>query len=172
MIFGMTTFTFVHVVLSLIGILSGLVVAFGILMAKRLDGWTALFLVTTLATSVTGFFFPFHKLLPSHVIGILSLVVLLIALVVRYGRHLTGAWRRTYVVTAIVALYLNVFVLIVQLFLKVPALNALAPTQSEPPFKLTQLVVLVLFVILTIVAARRFRNEQLRTTWSGAFLIR
>src|SRR5258708_22929981 len=142
MILGMTTFTFVHVAISLVGILSGLVVLFGLIAGKRLDGWTALFLVTTVATDVTGYMFPFHKLLPSHVVGGISLVVLAIAIVARYSRHLTGGWRRTYVISAVIALYLNVFVLIVQLFEKVPALNALAPTQSEPPFKITQVVVM------------------------------
>lgn len=161
MIFGMTTFTFVHVVLSLVGIFSGFVVSFGFLSAKRLDGWTVLFLVTTVLTSVTGFFFPFHRFLPSHVVGIISLIVLLIAIFARYGRHLAGAWRRTYVITTMIALYLNVFVLIVQLFEKVPVLKGLAPTQSEPPFKVTQLVTLALFVLLTAGAAIRFRNEQI-----------
>ena len=156
----MTALTFVHVVLSLVGIFSGLVVAFGLLAAERLDGWTAVFLATTVATSVTGFFFPFHKLLPSHGVGIISLVVLSVAILARYGRHLAGAWRRTYVITALTALYLNVFVLIVQLFLKVPALKAMAPTQSEPPFKLAQLAVLVLFIVLGIFGTMRFRSER------------
>src|SRR6202158_1505135 len=159
MIFGMTTFTFVHVVLSLIGIFSGLIVMFGLFAAKRLDGWTALFLVTTVLTSVTGFFFPFHGFLPSHGVGIISLLVLAVAIFARYGRHLAGAWRRTYAITAMIALYLNVFVLIVQVFRRVPALNAMAPTQSEPPFKIAQLAVLLVFVALTIVAAIRSRNE-------------
>jgi len=163
MIFGMTTLTFVHVVLSLIGILSGFVVLFGLLTAKRLDGWTALFLTTTVLTSATGFLFPLHKLLPSHIVGIISLVLLAVAILARYALHLAGAWRWIYVVTAVIALYLNVFVLIVQAFLKVPALNDLAPTQSEPPFKITQLVVLALFVVLAIVAAIKFRIEPTRT---------
>jgi hypothetical protein len=164
MIFGMTTFTFVHVVLSLIGIFSGFVVAFGLLAAKRLDGWNSLFLASTVLTSATGFFFPFHGFLPSHGVGIISLLVLVVAIFARYGRHLTSAWRRTYVVTAMIALYLNVFVLVVQAFLKVPALKAMAPTQSEPPFKVAQLVVLALFVALTIFAAIRFRNEPVHMT--------
>jgi hypothetical protein len=162
MILGMTPLTFVHVVLSLIGIFSGFVVVFGMLTAKRLDGWTALFLATTVLTSVTGFFFPFHGLLPSHVLGILSLLVLPVAIVARYGRQLAGAWCRTYVITAMIALYLNVFVLIAQLFMKVPTLKAMAPTQTELPFKLTQLVALVFFVVLTIAAAKKFRGEQVR----------
>ena len=159
MIFGMTTLTFVHVVLSLIGIFSGFVVVFGLLTAKRLDGWTALFLVTTAVTSVTGFLFPFHKFLPSHGVGIVSLIVLAIATFARYTRRLAGAWRRTYVITAVIALYLNVFVLIVQAFMKVPVLKAMAPTQSEPPFLVAQLVCMALFVVLGIFAVRRFRNE-------------
>jgi hypothetical protein len=157
MILGMTTLTFVHVLLSLVGIFSGFVVAYGLLKAKRLDGWTALFLATTLATSATGFLFPFHKFLPSHGVGIVSLLILAIAIYARYGRHLAGAWRRTYAVTAVIALYLNVFVLIVQAFMKVPALRAMAPTQSEPPFVIAQVACLVLFVVLAILAASRFR---------------
>ena len=123
MILGMTTstFTFVHVLLSLAGIGAGLVVVFGLLAGKRLDGWTAIFLVTTVATSGTGFLFPFHKLLPSHKVGMLSLVVLAVVILARYAFHLAGAWRRIYVVGAVIALYLNVFVAVVQAFLKVPA---------------------------------------------------
>jgi len=156
--------TFVHVALSLIGILSGFVVAYGLLSAKRLDGWTGVFLATTVLTSVTGFFFPFHKFLPSHAVGIISLFVLAISLYARYGRKLAGGWRRTYAITAMIALYLNVFVLVAQLFMKVPALQALAPTQSEPPFVVAQATVLLLFVVLSVLATIRFGNERLRTT--------
>ena len=159
MIFGMTTYTFVHVVISLVGIVSGLVVLLGLLAANRLDGWTVLFLVTTVATCLTGFGFPFVQLLPSHIVGIITLVALTAAIFARYGRRLAGAWRWIYVLGAIVALYLNVFVLIVQAFMKAPGLKALAPTQSEPPFLVTQVVVLVIFILLGIVAALRFRNE-------------
>ena len=162
MILGMTTFTLVHVVISLAGILSGLVVLFGLIAAKRLDGWTALFLITTVATSVTGFMFPFHKLLPSHVVGAISFVVLAITILARYSRHLAGGWRRTYVISAAIALYLNVFVLIAQLFEKVPALNAMAPTQSEPPVKITQVVVMTVFAVLGIFAAKGFREQTVR----------
>jgi hypothetical protein len=162
LIFGMTTFTFVHVVLSLIGILSGFVVVFGLLFAKRLDGWTVLFLFSTVATSVTGFFFPFQRLLPSHVVGIVSLIVLAVAIYARYVAHPTPAWLRIYAVSAVVALYLNVFVLIVQLFDKVPSLEAMAPTQSEPPFVLTQLICLAVFGLIATAAAVRFHQEQLR----------
>src|SRR5580700_899586 len=117
---GLTIFTLAHVVISLIGIFSGLVVAYGFLAGKLLDGWTAAFLTSTVLTSVTGFLFPFHHLLPSHIVGVISLVILAIAIFARYGRKLTGGWRATYVVSAMAALYLNVFVLVVQLFLKVP----------------------------------------------------
>lgn len=161
MILGMSavTFTLAHVVLSLIGIFSGAVVLFGMLGAKRLAGWTQLFLATTVLTSVTGFGFPVDHLLPSHKVGILSLIVLAVAIFARYARHLTGAWRSIYVITAAIALYLNVFVLIAQLFLKVPALRAMAPTQSEPPFLITHLVVLALFILLGIGAVRSFHPE-------------
>ena len=164
MIWGLTTSTFtaVHVVLSLVGIGSGLVALFGLLAGKRLDPWTALFLATTVATSVTGFGFPFDHLLPSHKVGIVSLLVLTVAIVALYALHLAGAWRRVYVICAVVALYLNVFVLVVQVFEKVPALEAIAPTQKEPPFVITQLVVLVLFGVLGVLAATRFRAEPVR----------
>ena len=154
----MTTFTIVHVVLSLIGIVSGIVVAAGLLSSKRLDLWTILFLVSTFLTSATGFGFPVERLLPSHVIGAISIVVLAVALYARYARLMAGGWRATYVVAAVTALYLNVFVLVVQLFLKVPALNALAPTQSEPPFAISQLFVLLGFVALGIATVKRFRQ--------------
>lgn len=160
---GMNTFTIVHVLISLTGILTGIVVLLGLLDNRRLDGWTAIFLLTTLATSVTGFFFPFHRLLPSHILGILSLITLAFAIMARYGFHLAGAWRKTYVISAMLSFYFNVFVLVVQLYRKVPALNALAPTQTELPFKLTQLAVLVAFVILTILAAKRFRGGPYHT---------
>ncbi len=163
MFFGMTPFTFVHVLLSLVGIGSGFVIAYGLLTAKRLDGWTALFLASNVATSVTGFFFPFERFLPSHAVGIIALVMLAIAIIARYGHHLAGRWRAAYVISSVVALYLNVFVLIAQLFLKVPALNALAPTQSESPFLLAQAVVLALFVVLAIAALIRFGSEPVGT---------
>ena len=159
MILGMTTLTFVHVVLSLIGIFSGFIVMFGLFAGKRLDGWTAIFLVSTVATSVTGFLFPFHRFLPSHGVGIVSLIVLAVAILARYTFELAGAWRRTYIISAMISLYLNVFVLVAQLFQKVPALKAIAPTQSEPPFLVAQLVVMAVFVALTIAAALRFRPK-------------
>jgi hypothetical protein len=155
----LTAYTMVHVIISLLGIFSGFVVLFGWLAGKRLDGWTKFFLATTVATSVTGFFFPVHHFMPSHAVGILSLLVLAVAIYAHYSRHLAGAWRKIFVICAAIALYLNVFVGIVQSFEKVPALKALAPTQTEAPFKSTQLVVLALFVVLTIVVAIRFREE-------------
>jgi hypothetical protein len=159
-ILGMTALTFVHVLLSLIGILAGLVVLFGLLTSRQLNGWTTVFIWSTVATSVTGFLFPFHRFLPSHAIGIISLIVLAVAIYALYGRHLAGAWRLVYAVTAMIALYLNVFVLIAQLFAKVPALKALAPTQTEAPFKEAQLAALIAFVVLTILAAIKFHPER------------
>ena len=161
MIFGMTTatYTFVHVLISLAGIGSGFIVLYGLLVGKRLDGWTVFFLATTVATSVTGFGFPFDHLLPSHIVGIISLVALAVAIVARYALHMAGAWRRTYVISSVIALYLNVFVLVVQCFEKVSALKALAPTQKEPPFVVTQVVVMALFIVLTVFAVKRFRAE-------------
>jgi hypothetical protein len=159
MIFGMTTatYTLIHVVISLVGILAGLVVMFGLIAGKRLNGWSAIFLATTVATSVTGFGFPFHKLEPPHIVGLISLVVLAIAIVARYSFHLAGGWRSTYVVTSAIALYLNVFVLVVQAFGKI---GALAPKQTEPPFVIAQAAVLVLFIVLTVFATKRFRIVQ------------
>jgi hypothetical protein len=156
----LATYTLVHVVISLVGIASGLVVLVGLLSARRLEGWTRLFLATTVATSLTGFGFPVEHLLPSHIVGAISLVVLAVAIAARYAFHLRGGWRRTYVGTAVLALYLNVFVGVVQAFLNVPALKALAPKQTEPPFVISQGVVLVVFVVLGVMAAIRFRGER------------
>ena len=141
------------------GIGSGLVVLLGLLGGKRLAGWTGLFLATTVATSVTGFGFPVEHFLPSHGVGILSLVVLAIAIVALYAKQLSGGWRRTYVITSVIALYLNCFVAVVQSFEKIARLRALAPTQSEPPFAVAQLAVLALFVGLGILAVKRFRGQ-------------
>ncbi len=151
------TFTAVHVVLSLIGIVSGIVVVLGMFVARRLPRWTALFLLTTVLTSATGFLFPRDHLMPSHVVGIISLILLAIAILALYRSRLAGAWRSVYVVSAVLALYLNVFVGIVQAFEKLPALARLAPTQSEPPFVVAQLAVLAIFVVLCIGAAIKFR---------------
>ena len=155
----MQTFTLIHVLISLAGILSGFVFLFGLLTGQEFSRWTAIFLATTAATSVTGFFFPFHGITPAIVVGIISLVVLVLAIYARYGRQLAGAWRKTYVVTAVLALYFNVFVLVVQSFQKIQFLKNIAPTQNDPPFKLTQLVMLVVFIVLGILAAMRFRAE-------------
>jgi hypothetical protein len=152
-------YTQIHVLISLVGIFTGLIVLFGMLAGKRLDGWTKWFLITTVLTSVTGFFFPFHGFTPAVGLGIISLLVLAIAIYARYPRQLTGNWRWIYVVGAVISLYFNVFVGVVQSFEKIPALPAMAPTQTEQPFKLTQLVVLSLFVVLAIVAVIRFRPE-------------
>jgi hypothetical protein len=164
MVSGMTPFTLFHVVISLIGIFSGFIAMFGMIAGKRLDGWTALFLVTTALTSITGFFFPFHKLLPSHILGVISLFVLAFAIPARYVKHLAGAWRKVYAVTASIALYLNVFVLVAQLFMKVPSLHVLAPTGSEPPFLISQVVVMAIFIVLTIAATIRFHPEPVRAS--------
>ena len=162
MILGMSadTFTQVHVALSLVGIISGLVVLLGMLGAKTLDGWTALFLATTVLTSVTGFFFPVAGFMPSHAIGILSLVFLAAAILGFYVYRLAGSWRWIYVVGAVVALYFNVFVGIVQAFQKVPFLQPLAPTQSEPPFLVAQLVVMAIFIVLGVLAVRWFHPAK------------
>ena len=169
MILGMSlsAFTTFHVVLSLIGIVAGFVVLAGMFGSKLHRGWTALFLATTVLTSVTGFLFPFERVLPSHIFGVLSLVVLAIAIAALYGYQLVRSWRWIYVASALLALYLNVFVLVAQAFLKLPFLNALAPTGSEPAFIVAQLIVLVAFVWLGIVALRSFHpvadSPHLRT---------
>jgi hypothetical protein len=161
MILGMSlaTFTMVHVIISLIGIVSGIIVMFGLLGSEQRPGMTAVFLLTTILTSVTGFLFPFTQLLPSHVLGILSLVLLAAACVALYGMKLSGAWRWIYVVTALASLYLNVFVLIIQSFLKIPALTALAPGNppSGPVFAVVQGIALLFFIVVITGAVRRFR---------------
>jgi hypothetical protein len=158
MILGMSTetFTLFHVIVSLVAIASGAVVTAGIWRARRLPGWTALFLITTIGTSMTGFFFHSKSIGPPHVVGVISLIILAIALVALYGYKLAGSWRWIYVATALAAFYLNVFVAIVQAFQKLPFLRPLAPTGSEPPFVVTQLLVLAGFVALGFLAARRF----------------
>jgi hypothetical protein len=172
MVLGMSlaTFTAVHVLISLIGIGSGLLVVWGFLNSKRFDGATAIFLITTVLTSLTGFLFPFHEVTPGIVLGVISLVVLAIAIVARYARHMEHSWRTIYVITATIALYLNVFVLVVQSFEKVPALHALAPNGKEPPFAITQLIVLVIFIALTVAAVRKFHPQTsavAEATWKS-----
>jgi hypothetical protein len=149
-------YTAFHVVISLLGILAGFVVMAGMIAASPLDRWTAFFLITTIATSVTGFFFPVERLMPAHVVGVISLVILALALYARYPAHLAGSWRWIYVGTAVGAQYLNVFVLVVQMFQKIPFLKLLAPTQKERPFQLAQAAVLVGFVGWGILAGLRF----------------
>jgi hypothetical protein len=156
---SLSAFTTLHVVISLIAIASGIIVMFGLLGSSRMPGLTAIFLLFTILTSATGFLFPFEQLLPSHVVGILSLVLLAIACLALYAMKLSGAWRWIYVLTALVSLYFNVFVLVIQSFLKVPALTALAPGNppSGPVFAVVQGIVLVFFVVMIISAMRRYR---------------
>ena len=154
---SLSTFTTIHVIISLIAIATGFVTVFGMLTGNRMARWTTIFLVMTVLTSVTGFGFPFDHFLPSHWVGVVSLVFLAVALFAVYVKHLAGAWRWIYVVSAVVALWFNVFVLIVQSFMKISVLKALAPTQSEPPFQIAQGAALVLFVVLAILAVRQFR---------------
>ena len=168
---SLATFTLIHVLISLVGIASGLVVLYGLLTSKRLDAWTVVFLATTVLTSVTGFGFPFQGFTPALAIGFLSLIVLAVAISARYLGRLVGAWRWVYVVGAVFALYLNVFVLVVQIFLKIPVFHALAPTQSEPPFLFAQTLTAALFMALGVLAVRRFRVESVlpgRTSVAGS----
>lgn len=166
---SLQTFTLIHVLISLAGIASGLVVMYGFLTNNRLDRWTAVFLATTALTSVTGFLFPFRGVTPAIKLGVISLVVLAVAAVSRYLMHL--AWRKTYVISACAALYFNVFVLVVQSFEKIPALRAIAPTQKEPPFAIAQITLLAIFVVLTVFAVKRFRVESMSVTKSSATAI-
>lgn len=170
MILGMSisTFTLLHTAISLIGIFAGLVVLFGMFSSKRLQAWTAVFLFTTVLTSITGFFFPVDKILPSHIVGVLSLLVLAVTLTALYVYRLTGKWRWLYVASAVFALYLNVFVGVVQAFGKVPFLNALAPTQKDPPFIVAQAVVLLVFIYLGIKALRTFHPAPIAVAARGA----
>jgi hypothetical protein len=149
----------IHVGLSLIGIVSGLIVLYGLLTGQALGGWTALFLATTILTSATGFPLAPFGFDPPRAIGILSLILLAIAVGAYYLFHLAGLWRWVYVVTAMAALWLNCFVLVFQGFLKVQALHDLAPTQSEPPFLVAQGAVLILFLVLGLVALRKFHPK-------------
>jgi hypothetical protein len=159
MILGMSlsTFTTLHVIISLIGIVTGIVVVLGMLSGRKLGGWTAMFLATTVLTSATGFLFPFTKLLPSHVVGIISLVVLAAVVLALYVFRLDGPWRWIYVAGAVLALYLNAFVAVVQAFQKLAFLQPLAPTQAEAPFIVAQVAVLAIFAALGFLAVKRFR---------------
>lgn len=157
-------YTIVHTLISLVAIFTGVVVVFGMLASSRLDGWTKWFLITAVATTVTGFFFPFHGFTPAIGLGIISLPFLALTLFARYPKHLSGAWRWIYVIGAVICLYFNLFVAVVQSFEKIPALHAMAPTQTESPFKLTQLSVLALSIVFAIVTVIRFRPEPARLT--------
>lgn len=158
MILGMSleTFTLLHVIISLIGIAAGLVVIWGLLKMRALPRWTALFLLTTVLTSATGFMFHSKAIGPPHIVGAISLVVLALAIYALYGRHLAGFWRVVYVFGAVFSLYLNCFVAVVQSFQKIPVFNALAPTQTEPPFLVAQALTLGLFILLGVLSLRRF----------------
>lgn len=158
--FSFATFTAVHVLISLIAIAAGLVVFWGMFSSNRLAGWTAVFLVTTVLTTVTGFMFPITVFTPALAFGILSSVLLIVALVALYGYRLSGRWRAVYVGTALAALYLNVFVAVVQSFQKLTVLQTLAPTQSEAPFAITQAVVLLAFIAFGVLAVRKFHPER------------
>lgn len=162
MVFGvsLSTYTVIHTILSLIGIAAGIVALFQMIGGRLSKGWTWLFLFTTILTSVTGFGFPVTGLMPSHIFGVISLIVLAIALYALYSKYLADAWRWIYVVTAAIALYLNCFVGVVQAFQKLPPLQLLAPTQSEPPFQIAQLVLLLVFIILGFLAVRKFHPER------------
>ena len=160
MVFGMSveTFTFVHVVISLVGIMTGFIVVALMLSSAPIAGWNAFFLVFTILTSVTGYFFPITKgLTPAHIVGAISLVILAVALYALYSQKLAGRWRAIYVASAVAALWLNFFVAIVQSFNKFAYLNKFAPTGSEPPFAVTQGIFLILFIIVGIAAVRRYR---------------
>ena len=163
MILGLPTLVFIHVLISLLGIASGFVILAGFLGDKRFDGSNAFFLVTTILTSLSGFILPAHKILPSHVLGVLSLIALAIACVARYAKKMQGGWRKTYVISAMFSFYFNIFVLVAQSFMKVPALHALAPQGSEPPFAIAQAVVLLAFAGFTVRAVRKFRSAASAT---------
>jgi hypothetical protein len=155
-------YTVVHTLISLIAIFTGIIVLFGMIGSKRLDGWTKWFLITVVLTTVTGFFFPFHGFTPAILLGIISLPFLALTIFARCSKQLAGAWRWIYVIGAVMCLYFNLFVLVVQSFLKIPTLHAMAPTQTESPFKVTQLTVLIVSVVLGIVAVIRFHPEPSR----------
>lgn len=155
-----TTLTGIHTLLSLAALAAGSIVTIALLGARMPPLWTALFLATAVATSATGFAFPFNTVLASHVVGAIALVLLAVAILALYVHRLAGAWRSIYALATVASVYLLVFVGIAQAFLKVPALAGAAPTLSEPPFAVSQLVALVLFAALAIAEARRFRPDR------------
>ncbi len=161
-------YTIFHTAIALLGILTGFVVLGGLLTGKRMDGWTRWFLVSTVATTVTGFLFPFHGVTPAIILGIITIPILAITIYARYPKNLRGAWRWIYVIGALLSLYLNVFVGIVQSFQKIPALKVIAPTQTEPPFQITQLIALCVFIVLIIFGIVRFKVEPPLRAASGA----
>jgi hypothetical protein len=156
-------YTIIHTLISLVAIFTGFVVLLGLLGSQRRDGWTKWFLITAVATTVTGFFFPFHGFTPAIGLGIITIPVLAATIYARYAKHLAGVWRWIFVIGTLLLLYLNVFVGIVQSFQKVPPLKAIAPSQTEPPFQITQLITLALFVGLTAVGVVRFRIAPARS---------
>jgi phosphoglycerol transferase MdoB-like AlkP superfamily enzyme len=158
---SLSTFTTLHVIISLIGIGTGFIVLFGLINGRLLTPWNVVFLVTTILTSLTGFAFPNDKVTPGIILGVLSMIVLAIALAALYVFHLRAGWRRTYAITAMIALYFNVFVLIAQTFEHVPTFHALAPTGTETPFKVAQTLLLILFIVLITTAAKKFHNPTL-----------
>ncbi|MDB6169424.1 MAG: hypothetical protein JWM88_2288 [Verrucomicrobia bacterium] len=162
----MNSFTQVHVAISLAAIVAGFVVAVGLARGRFCSGWNAVFLAMTLTTSVTGFFFPFHGVTPALVLGVISTTLLLVAYFALHARKLAGGWRGTFVVTAVLAQYFNCFVLVVQSFQKIAPLHALAPTQKEPPFAIAQGTVLTLFVVLGIIAFKKFRSPALQPAFA------
>jgi hypothetical protein len=166
---GLAVFTLFHVALSVVGIVAGFAVVFGPISAQQSKTWTGTFLVATAATSVTGFLFPFHRFLPSHAFGIISILVLALTKPAHYVFHLAGAWRRVYVIGAVMALYLNVLVFIAQFLMKIPALKVLAPTPSEPPFLATQIVVMLTFILLGVLLTKRFPGQAVHVSKMPAF---
>jgi magnesium-transporting ATPase (P-type) len=159
MVFDLQMYTLIHVVISVLGIISGLLVIGGMMSGARMDLWTALFLLTTILTNVTAFGFPFRQVLPAHIVAAISLVVLAVCVLARYVKKMEGIWGPVYVASAVAAVYFNVFVLVVQLFAKTPPLKELAPTQAEAPFAVTQLLILAMFVWLGLAALRGFRPK-------------
>jgi hypothetical protein len=159
---SLSTFTAIHVLLSLVGIGSGLVILYGLITGRRFDRWTLVFLSTTVLTSVTGFLFPNEHITPGIIVGILSMIVLALAIAARYLLALAGRWRKTYTISSVIALYFNCFVLVVQGFEKNRFLHALAPTQKEPPFAIAQGLLLVAFLALGTLAAKRFKEQPIK----------
>jgi hypothetical protein len=160
---SLSAFTTLHVIISLVGIAAGMGMLLAMLQNRRSERWTAVFLATTVVTGVTGFMFPYHGFLPSHAFGVVSLVVLAAAIAAFYPQRLVGPWRPAFIVSALLALYLNAFVAIVQAFQKIPFMRVFAPTQTEAPFAIAQLVLLIAFLGLGFLALRQFRPQHAAT---------